>query len=112
MVLGIISYSKTNMNDELFITSMFWLGGSVLLLWRTSILAIRHGTIAPFLAFFSSVMVMDTTAAFIYYGSWMVGVWTVIRLLWLGVFVIFLATWLPLVRSNRDPRPPLSTPQQ
>lgn len=86
------------MTDGLFITSMFWLGGSIVILWRASVLAISRRAIYPFLSFFFVVIVMDTTAAFIYYGSWMTDTWVVIRVLWLCVFIFFLVMWIRLIR--------------
>lgn len=82
------------MTNGLFITLILWLAGSVILLWQASIAVMKHNIIWVFLPFFIAVMVMDATAAFIYYGVWTTGIWTVFRFLWLLSFLFFLVVWI------------------
>lgn len=83
----------------LFITSILWLAGSIVLLWRTSVSVIRYRSASVFFPFFMAVLVMDATSAFIYYGAWMTDTWTVVRFLWLLVFASFFIMWFRLIKN-------------
>lgn len=86
------------MTDALFVSSLAWLAGSIILLWRVSLAVLAHRSIVPFLSFFLAVIVMDTTAAFIYYGAWVTDTWGVIRVLWLFVFLAFFIEWVRMIK--------------
>jgi len=84
----------------LFITLLLWLAGSIILLWQASILTLRHRVVPPFLPFFAGVIVMDATAAFIYYGAWATSMWVIVRFLWLISFLLFFGVWFRAIRIN------------
>lgn len=85
---------------SLFITLIFWLVGSIILLWSASIEALKIRKLAVLAAFFLSAVIMDIIAALIFYESWYPSIWGIIRFLWLIPFGAFLIIWIKLIKHK------------